>query len=246
MGLSSNQARLLMLTSGISDTEYQEVMIAQRQQQNAQKSEAAAKVYSEAMNNYKLEIKVVDQNSDSNHVSKELSYESMSAMGYIATTAQNQVMLKKDPTTNKWIIPKDVDGKDLLSIDETTGKAIIGTEQYEIFDGTEYLAHPKVLQVAVMNGTAFLYDTNAEPKEDAPQPLQSKIECEYVLDTSDDAAAQSQYEYETSKLAKQDNRLELDLKQIETQHEALLKEYDSVKEVINNTVERTYNLFSNG
>ena len=84
------------------------------------------------------------------------------------------------------------------------------------------------------------------PLEDAPQPLQSKIECEYVLDTSDDAAAQSQYEYETSKLAKQDNRLELDLKQIETQHEALLKEYDSVKEVINNTVERTYNLFSNG
>ena len=42
------------------------------------------------------------------------------------------------------------------------------------------------------------------------------------------------------------SNLELDLKQLETQHEAVMKEYESVKEVISNNVERTFNLFSNG
>ena len=50
MGLSSSQARLLLLTSRLSDIELQEVMISQRQSQLARKSQEAAEVYSDAMN----------------------------------------------------------------------------------------------------------------------------------------------------------------------------------------------------
>ena len=246
MGLSSSQARLLLLTSRLSDIELQEVMISQRQSQLARKSQEAAEVYSDAMNNYKLTIRVVDPDDEDGYIHEDLSYDNMTAMGYIATTSENQVMLKKDAQGN-WIIPKDSNGNELLSINEETGKAVIGTEEFEIFDGSKYLAQPSVLQQAIMNGTVFLYDTKAVEDADEPIPLlQSEVEYQYVLDTSDDAAAESKYDYETAKLSQQDNNLEMDLKQLETQHEAVMKEYESVKEVISNNVERTFNLFSNG
>lgn len=246
MGLSSSQARLLLLTSRLSDIELQEVMISQRQSQLARKSQEAAEVYSDAMNNYKLTIRVVDPEDEDGYVHEDLSYDNMTAMGYIATTSENQVMLKKDAQGN-WIIPKDSNGNELLSINEETGKAVIGTEEFEIFDGSKYLAQPSVLQQAIMNGTVFLYDTKAVENAEEPIPLlQSKVEYQYVLDTSDDAAAESKYDYETAKLSQQDNNLEMDLKQLETQHEAVMKEYESVKEVISNNVERTFNLFSSG
>ncbi len=246
MGLSSSQARLLLLTSRLSDIELQEVMISQRQSQLARKSQEAAEVYSDAMNNYKLTIRVVDPEDKDGYVHEDLSYDNMTAMGYIATTSENQVMLKKD-AKGEWIIPKDSNGNELLSINQETGKAVIGTEEFEIFDGSKYLAQPSVLQQAIMNGTAFLYDTKAVEDAEEPLPLlQAKVEYQYVLDTSDDAAAESKYDYETAKLSQQDNNLELDLKQLETQHEAVMKEYESVKEVISNNVERTFNLFSNG
>ena len=148
---------------------------------------------------------------------------------------------------HKPVYNTDSNGNELLSINQETGKAVIGTEEFEIFDGSKYLAQPSVLQQAIMNGTAFLYDTKAVEDAEEPLPLlQAKVEYQYVLDTSDDAAAESKYDYETAKLSQQDNNLELDLKQLETQHEAVMKEYESVKEVISNNVERTFNLFSNG
>ena len=168
MGLSSSQARLLLLTSRLSDIELQEVMISQRQSQLARKSQEAAEVYSDAMNNYKLTIRVVDPEDKDGYVHEDLSYDNMTAMGYIATTSENQVMLKKD-AKGEWIIPKDSNGNELLSINQETGKAVIGTEEFEIFDGSKYLAQPSVLQQAIMNGTAFLYDTKAV--EDAEEPL---------------------------------------------------------------------------
>lgn len=245
MGLSSSQGRLLMLTSRLSDIELSEIMISQRQSQLAMQSEKVASEYNEAMSNYKLTIKVTDNTEEKGYSKQDLTYDNMTQMGYLATTAKNQVYLKKDDDGN-WIIPKDADGKNLLSIDKTTGLATIGNENYEVLDGTKYLSNSQIMQQSIMNGVLFLLDTKNNKDGISISSLESDTEMEYVLDTSDDAEAQSKYNYETARIARQDNQLELDLKQLETQHEAILKEYDSVKEVISNNVERTFNLFSKG
>ena len=245
MGLSSSQGRLLMLTSRLSDIELSEIMISQRQSQLAMQSEKVASEYNEAMSNYKLTIKVTDDTEEKGYSKQDLTYDNMTQMGYLATTAKNQVYLKKDDDGN-WIIPKDADGKNLLSIDKTTGLATIGNENYEVLDGTKYLSNSQIMQQSIMNGVLFLLDTKNNKDGISISSLESDTEMEYVLDTSDDAEAQSKYNYETARIARQDNQLDLDMKQLETQHEAILKEYDSVKEVISNNVERTFNLFSSG
>lgn len=245
MGLSSSQGRLLMLTSRLSDIELQEIMISQRQMQLAKDSESVTSEYNDAMSNYKLTIKVDDSSEDKGYSKQNLNYENMTQMGYLVTNAQNQIYLKKDEEGN-WVIPKDMDGNDLLSIDSATGKAVVGNKNYDVLDGTRYLSDSDMLQRSIMNGVLFIFNA-AESKEGiSVTNLASNTQMEYVLDTTDDAEAQSKYEYELAKVSRKDNQLDMDLKQLETQHEAITKEYDSVKEVISSNVDRTFNLFSNG
>lgn len=245
MGLSSSQGRLLMLTSRLSDIELAETMISQRQNQLAMESEKAAKEYNEAMSNYKLTIKVTDPNETLGYKSQDLNYKNMAAMGYLVTDAKNQIYLQKDEN-GEWIIPQDIDGNDLLSID-SSGKAVIGNENYNIVDGDDYLAKSDVLQNSILNGRLFVFDTaNAAEGGISLTMLQSETDVEYVLDTSDDAEAQSKYEYESARIARQDNQLDIELQQLETQHEAIMKEYESIKEVISSNVDRTFSLFSDG
>lgn len=245
MGLSSSQGRLLMLTSRMSDIELSEIMISQRQNQLAWESEKAASEYNEAISNYKLTIKVTDASESSGYTTQDLNYTNLTQMGYLVTNGNNQIYLTQDDDGN-WIIPTDLDGQALLTIDETTGKAIIGDEEYDILDGSRYLSDQDTLQSALMNGMIFIFDTTTSTTGISIDTLESDTQIEYVLDTSDDAQAESKYEYETARIARQDNQLDTEMNQLETQHEAILKEYDSVKEVISNNIERTFKLFSNG
>lgn len=243
MGLSSSQGRLLMLTARLSDIELQETIISQRQNQLAWQSEAVAREYSEATSNYKIQIKIPDAENEDSFEKQDLTYENMIQMGYLPTTAESQIYLKKDEN-GEWIIPQDVNGNDLLSIDESTGKATIGDKSYDVLDGSVFLSTDKIIQNLIMNNALFLMDTKNAKEGLSIADLQSDTNIEYILDTSDDAAAQSKYEYESASISNQDNRLDMELKQLETQHEAILKEYDSVKEVISNNIDRTFDLFS--
>lgn len=245
MGLSSSQGRLLMLTSRLSDIQLQETIISQRQNQLAWESEAVAREYNEATSNYKLEIKIPDPENEDSFEKEYMTYENMTQLGYLPSNAEGQIYLKKDENGN-WIIPQDVNGNPLLSVDTTTGKATVGSKQYDVLDGSMYLANDEIIQNLIMNNAMFLIDTKTSSEPFSITNLQSDKNIEYVLDTSDDAAAQSKYEYESASISRQENRLDLELGQLETQHEAVLKEYDSVKEVISNNVDRTFNLFSNG
>ncbi|MCD7879373.1 MAG: hypothetical protein LUG16_05520 [Candidatus Gastranaerophilales bacterium] len=246
MGLSSSQGRLLLLTARLSDLEYSEIMVSQRQNVLAMNQEEVASDYSEAMNNYKLTIKVTD--SDTQETSKQdVSYSNLTSSGYLVINSNNEIYLTKDEDGN-WIIPTDVDGNELLSIDADTGKAIINDEEYNVRDGSSYLDNSSLLQDAIINGRLFLLDTNQTSSSNtySISDLSSNTSIEYVLDTSDDEAAESEYEYETARLSRQENQLDLELQQLETQHEAVMNEYDSVKELISNNIERTFKLFTSG
>jgi predicted nucleic acid-binding Zn-ribbon protein len=65
-----------------------------------------------------------------------------------------------------------------------------------------------------------------------------------IMDTSDDAAAKAKYDSDMASINSQQKKLEYQLKQLDTEHQALVKELDSVLEVINNNIENSYNKFS--
>lgn len=246
MGLSSSQGRLLMLTSRLSDLQLQEVMVGQRQMELAWESEEAAKVYNEAMSNFKLTIKLPDGSEDGGYKTEDLKYSNMTQLGYLVSGINGEIYLEKDEETGEWIIPEDMNGNKLLEIDPETGEAKIGEERYPIADGSAYLKDPKILQNLIMNGMLFVNNTNTGDVGMTMDLLQADTQIEYVLDTSDDAEAESKYQYEMASIKRKENQLDLELDQLETQHNAVIKEIDSVKEVIKNNVDRTFKLFSNG
>ncbi len=244
MGLSSSQGRLLMLTSAISDIQLQEILISQRQNQLATQSQNAAQEYNEAVSNYKLQIKVTDGESGTGYRKEDLNYNNLSALGYLTTNKKGEIYLKKDKN-GEWIIPKDVNGNDLLSIDKNTGKAIVNSQEFNIIDGTNYLSKKDVLQNLLMNGLMNVIKSDEISNNEFATSMPEDTNFEWVLDTSDDAAAQTEYEMEQARVSREDNRLDLEMDQLETQHNALMKEYDSIKDVINNNIERTFKLFQN-
>ncbi len=259
MGLSSSQGRLLLLTSRMSDIEFSEILIAQNQQMLAMDKEKITKEYNEAMNNYTITIKVPD--SETGKTTKErLNYINMTAAGYLLTNNDvNKIYLKKKPssetqegegqtTADEWEIPKDSDNNDLFQIID--GKAFIGGKYYEIADGTDiYNNQDKMINLIMYDGVKIIKigsDSTSTITGITASELNSDTNMERILDTTDDAAAESKYEYELAKLERADNMLDLEMKQLETQHEAVSKEYESVKKVISNNIDRTFNLFSNG
>lgn len=65
-----------------------------------------------------------------------------------------------------------------------------------------------------------------------------------VYDTSDDAAAEAQYEADMLDIQKRDKILELRLEQIETEQNAVETEIDSVKKIIDKNIEGSFKTFA--
>ena len=292
MGLSSSQGRLLMLTSRLSDIELQQILLSQRQNRLAWDQEKIAKTYSEAMNNYKLMIRVPeDTYSDAKKELQNLNFDNMSYMGYILTDSDGNIYLQKNDD-GTWKMPYDMYGNPLLTIDEENGTATLneslaanytppaeddetdkfegatgtqtdgalgddpdveineevaqGPKSYKLVDGKEMISNSKILQEQIMNGRLFMVDLKDVQGGLTTDLLQSDKQVEWVLDTSDDALAESVYNYETTQLERKENAIEMEIKQLETQHEAIIKEIESVDKLISNNIDRTFKLFSDG
>ena len=58
------------------------------------------------------------------------------------------------------------------------------------------------------------------------------------------AKAEAEYEHDMKKIDKKDKQYDMELNKLETERTALTKEYDSVKKVIQDNIERTFGIFS--
>ena len=58
------------------------------------------------------------------------------------------------------------------------------------------------------------------------------------------AKAEAEYEHETKAIDAKDKKYDMELSKLETEREALKTEYDSVKKVISDNIERTFGIFS--
>ena len=109
-----------------------------------------------------------------------------------------------------------------------------------------YCVDPKYLEEKLRNGEWFIQQPSTTSDTGWTNNL-SWSSIGYILDdydTSDDAAAESEYEYLMAKLAKQDKMLELRLKQLETEHKALETELDSVSKVIQTNIDGSFKTFA--
>ena len=58
------------------------------------------------------------------------------------------------------------------------------------------------------------------------------------------AKAEAKYEHTLKEIDKKDQKYDLDLSKLETERTALTTEYESIKTVINDNIERTFGIFS--
>ena len=58
------------------------------------------------------------------------------------------------------------------------------------------------------------------------------------------AKAEAEYEHATKQIDQKDKKFDMDLSKLETERTALTTEYDSVKKVISDNIERTFGIFS--
>ena len=109
-----------------------------------------------------------------------------------------------------------------------------------------YCIDPKYLEEKFRNGEWFIQqpDTNSSNGWSNNIPWSSCSYIEDVYDTSDDAAAEAEYEYLIAKVQKEDKMLEMQLKQLETEHNALQTEMDAVSQVLNKNIETTFKTFN--
>lgn len=151
-----------------------------------------------------------------------------------------------------YVTQKDANGNDQTYINR-------GALMAAYVNQTEYVAgasNNSFFQSALRNGSFYLYQ--ATNQQEVEQKDGSKVTtCDYecvswsglssindAYDTSDDAAAEADYEAKSLVLSNQDKMLDLELQQIETQHKAIETEYDSVKKVIENNIKVSFKIFS--
>ena len=65
-----------------------------------------------------------------------------------------------------------------------------------------------------------------------------------ILDTSDDAAAQAEYEAVQDEVQTMDKKLEMRINELETEREAIQTEMDSVKKIIEDNIEGSFTALS--
>ena len=153
---------------------------------------------------------------------------------------------------NYYVTQKDAKGNDQTYINKGALMAAYANQ-------TEYVAgasNNSFFQSALRNGSFYLYQ--ATNQQEVEQKDGSKVTtCDYecvswsglssindAYDTSDDAAAEADYEAKSLVLSNQDKMLDLELQQIETQHKAIETEHDSVKKVIENNIKVSFKIFS--
>ena len=65
-----------------------------------------------------------------------------------------------------------------------------------------------------------------------------------TIDKTALAKAEAEYTHKTKEIDKKDKQYDMELSKLETERNALTTEYDSVKKVISENVERTFGIFS--
>ena len=117
---------------------------------------------------------------------------------------------------------------------------------YGQYNVDPYCIDPMYLDEKLRNGEWFIQQPSTSSETGWTDNL-SWSSIGYILDdydTTDDKAAEAEYNYLIAKIQKQDKMLELRLKQLETEHKALETELDSISKVIQTNIDNSFKTFA--
>ena len=109
----------------------------------------------------------------------------------------------------------------------------------------ENCTDPDYLQQMLTSGEWILQQVSTEEESGWENIVwQGSSAISETYDTTDDAAAQAEYESEITEIQKRDKLLELRLEQVQTQQEAVQTEMESIKQVIDKNIEDSFTTFA--
>ena len=135
---------------------------------------------------------------------------------------------------------------------QANGGAIVKISDYNGIDGIGNAATDSDwLQEMVKSGKITIDVSTLDNKgnlsfKSTSVPSDSALEytTTSTIDKSKLAKAEAEYEHKTKEVDQKDKKFDLDLNKLETERSALKTEYDSVKKVVEDNVERTFGIFS--
>lgn len=272
MGMSASQARMLSLTARMSDLELQGQAISNSKIRLADESEAASRSYSEALDKQKLTVKSFSDGETSyiDATAYNLThYHAISDMDKkqrFIKDAAGRVLVDEEMGQAYDAAGGDQQlFLDLLNvITEPTDPDYDGEKvnyYTNIFNeiqesggynspGDNNLNDPEWLQAQVSQGNIFLVEWDKYGGADGKGDFVEKswTSGDNSIQEKDDktmlAKAEAEYETTMADIQSKDKRFDLQLKEIDTEHQAITNEIESVKNVINKNIERSFKIFN--
>lgn len=129
-----------------------------------------------------------------------------------------------------------------LSVSDNTVDGIKNDDERYVYD--EKCLDPEYLQEMITSGQWTVQQPSMNTEDEwADFSWQSSTNIQSVSDTTDDAAAEAEYEAELARIQKRDKTLELRLEQIETEEQAVEKELESVKGIVKDNIQQSFQTF---
>lgn len=106
----------------------------------------------------------------------------------------------------------------------------------------------KDLEDGLRQGTVYLKYINAPTEKEKDKKIDWRTSPNFSVKdrpkTEDDATANAIYESKSCELQQKDKRLEIELKNVDTQHNTVQTEIDAVKKVIDKNIDLTFKTFA--
>lgn len=273
MGMSASQSRLLTLTARLSDLEYQSQSIENARIRLSQKTEQAATEYANALEKKDLSvISGVDAKTGAYQTVNANAY-NLTTYGAVSTIDKQRFLkdsygkvLVTDGVANAFTASNKDLNTFLSGMGITTDKSNSGYDSAKVayyttvfsqmsangYDapGNENMYSSDWLYSQLTSGNIHLEEWNSaggtEGKGAFEEVSWSSGDSSLQSKNDDESAAKAEavYTAKTAEIQTQDKKLELSLKQIDTEHEAVQTEYDSVKKVIDKNIERSFKTFN--
>lgn len=111
-------------------------------------------------------------------------------------------------------------------------------------DPTKTIKDNAWFEQGLRDGKLLLEYYSTTEKKFVSTSIDSDTAIQEVEDEREIALIEQKYQNDLDALEQKDNQFDLELKKLDTEHNALQTEYDAVKSVIEKNVEKTFNIFS--
>ena len=264
MGLSASQGRMLLLTARKSDLEFRAQQISQKRLVLSQQLEDIASDYEDATSDRQMKITLYSTSADTDGGAQKITKEvnltysnlisgSLGATDAIVVSNANEIPGvsfadngELNMSGDGYEVKKGADGKLRVSMESTGAVYIVdGNLATGSTDSTGSVTGPNYLQDCLRNGKYLIQRFDSSSDEGNWRNISwdatANISDGYYQDNDDSAKAK--YDRLQQQIQAQDKKLEMELDNVETQRSAVKTEEESVKKVIDENIEKSFNAF---